>query len=108
MGVKKKGVRNWLDDIIILTRTFEEQLEILRETFDCIRQSKLSVNLTKSELCFSVVEWLGKIMDRFGIRSAPSKIQNSSYHAAVPAINGGRGTSTPRNGRLSQEVRPER
>ena len=35
LRVKKKGVRNWLDDIIIPTRTFEEQLELLRETFDC-------------------------------------------------------------------------
>ena len=59
MGVKKKGVRNWLDDIIISTRTFEKQLELLRETFDCLRQSKLSVNLPKSEFCPLEVEWLG-------------------------------------------------
>ena len=37
MGVKKRGVRNWLDDIIIPTRTFEEQLELLCETFGCLR-----------------------------------------------------------------------
>ena len=35
MGVKKKEVRNWLDDNIIPTRTFEEQLKLLQETFDC-------------------------------------------------------------------------
>ena len=75
MGVKKKGVRNWLGDIIIPTRTFEQQLELLRETFDCLRQSKLSVSLPKLEFCFSVVEWLEMIIDRFGIRPAPSKIE---------------------------------
>ena len=75
MGVKNKGMRNWLDDIIIPTRTFEEQLKLLRETFDCLRQSKLLVNLPKSEFCFSVVEWLGMIIDRFGIRPASSKIE---------------------------------
>ena len=75
MGVKKKGVHKWLDNIIIPTRTFEEQLELLRETFDCLRQSRLSVNLPKSEFCFSVVEWLAMIIDRFGIRPAPSKIE---------------------------------
>ena len=32
MGVNKKGVHIWLDDIIIPTRTL---LELLRETFDC-------------------------------------------------------------------------
>ena len=68
-------VRNWLDDIIIPTRTFEKQLKLLRETFHCVQQGKLSLNLPKSELCFSVVEWLGMIIDRFGIRPAPSKIE---------------------------------
>ena len=73
----KKGVRNWLNDIIIPTRTFEEQLELLRETFDCLRQNKLSVDLPRPEFCFLVVEWLGMNIDRFGIRPAPinSKIE---------------------------------
>ena len=75
MRVKKKGVRNWLDDMTIPTRTFEQQLELLRETFDCLRQSKLSFNLPKSELCFSIFEWLGMVIGRFGIRPAPSKIE---------------------------------
>ena len=75
MGVEKKGVHNWLDDIIIPTRTLEEQLELIWETFDCLRQSRLSVNLPKSEFCFSVVEWLGIIIDRFDITPAPSKIE---------------------------------
>ena len=73
--VKKKGVRNWLDDMIIPIRTFEQQLKLLRETFDCLRQGKLSVNLPKSEFCFSVVEWLGMVIDHFGVRPAPSKIK---------------------------------
>ena len=36
----KKGARNWLDDILIPTPTFGEQLELLREIFDCLRQRK--------------------------------------------------------------------
>ena len=75
MRVKQKGVRNWLDDMIIPTHTFEQQLELLRETFDCLRQGKLSVNLPKLEFYFSVVEWLGMVIDRFGVRPAPSKIE---------------------------------
>ena len=75
MGVKKKGVRHWLDDSVTPTRTVEEKLELLRETFDCLRQSKLWVNLPKSEFRLSVVEWLRMIIDRFGIRPAPNKIE---------------------------------
>ena len=40
MGVKKKGVRHWLDDSIIPTCTVEEKLGLLRETFDCLRQKR--------------------------------------------------------------------
>ena len=76
MRVKKQGVRNWLDDMTIIpTRTFEQQLELFKETFDCLRQSKLSVDLPKSKFCSSVVEWLGMVIYRFGIRPAPSKIE---------------------------------
>ena len=75
MRVKMKGVRNWLDDIIIPTRTLRENLGLLRETFDCLRQSKRSIDLPKSEFCFLLIERLGMIIDHFGIRPAPGKIQ---------------------------------
>ena len=75
MRVNNKDVRDWLDDMIIPTRTFEPQLELIREIFDCLRQSKLSVNLPKSEFCFTVVEWLGMIIERFGVSPTPSKIE---------------------------------
>ena len=50
-----KGVRNWLDDIIIPTATAKDQFVLLREAFDLIRAGHLSVNLPKSEFCFPVV-----------------------------------------------------
>ena len=78
MGVKKKEVRNRLDDILIPNRTFDEQLKLVRETFDYLRQSKLSVNLPKSKFYFSVVKWLGMIKDRFGIGPALSKIETTT------------------------------
>ena len=56
MPIKKKGGLNWLEDIIILTRTVEEQFDFICETCDCLRRSRLSVNLHKLEFCFAVVE----------------------------------------------------
>ena len=106
MGAKKKRVRNWLDDTIIPTRTYEEQLELIRETFDCLRQRKLSVNLPKSEFCFSVVEWLGMIMtaSASGLLLAKSKLSRSCpNHTRWKKYE----HFYPRNGRLSQEVRPK-
>ena len=66
--VKMKGVRNWLDDIIIPTAT------LLRKLFDLIRAGRLSVDLQKSAFCFPVVEWLGMTIDCHGTRPEPSKI----------------------------------
>ena len=86
MRVKKKGVRNWLDDTSIPTRIFEERLELLRVTFDCLRRRKLSVNLPKSEFCFSVVEWLGMIIDRFGIRPSPSKTEAITHLSQLSTV----------------------
>ena len=86
MGVKKEGVRNGLDTIIP-THTFEEQPELLCETFDCLRQSKLSVNLPKSEFCFSVIEWLGMIIDHFVIRLAPSRKFVPNYNSVLALIS---------------------
>ena len=47
--VKMKGVRNWLDNIIIPTASLEDQFSLVREIFDLIRAGRLSVNLQKSE-----------------------------------------------------------
>ena len=74
MEATKKGVRNWLDDTIP-THTLGEHFKIFSEIFKRLQHSKLWVNLPKSELCFSVVGWLGMIIDRFGIRPAPSEIE---------------------------------
>ena len=49
MPIKSKGVRNWLDDIMVPTETVEKQFQLLHQTFECLRQGRLSVNLPKSE-----------------------------------------------------------
>ena len=91
MRVKKKCVRKWLEDnIIVPTRTFEEQLAPLRKTFDYLRQSRLSVNLPKYEFCFSVVEWLRMIIDRFGIRPAPRQVETITQLSQPSTVEGER------------------
>ena len=45
------------------------------------------------------------IVDHFGIRPAPRKIE-ATTQLSQPSKDG-RGTSTPRNGRLPPDVRPE-
>ena len=58
MEVKKKGLHNELDDINTPSRTLNEQLKLVRETFDYLQQNSLALSLPKSEFFFSVLEWL--------------------------------------------------
>lgn len=78
MPVKSTGVRNWLDDIMFPTEIIEGQFQRLRQTFDCLRKGRLSVNLPKSEFCNAVLERLGMTIDSSGVRPAPSKLQATS------------------------------
>ena len=72
LTVKDKGIKNWLDNIVIPSKTLENQWGLLQETLECLRQGRLTVNLQKSHFCQSVM--VGMIVDRLGTRSTPSKI----------------------------------
>ena len=63
-----------LNDIAIPSKTLEDQWALLPETLECLRQGLLTVNLQKSHLCQSVIEFVGMIVNRLGTRPAPSKI----------------------------------
>ena len=73
-AVKDRGIKNWLDDTTIPSKTLAGQRGLLRETLKYLRQGRLTVNLQKSHFCQSVMEFVGMIMDRLGARPAPSKI----------------------------------
>lgn len=86
MPVKSKGVRNWLDDIMVPTKTVEGQFQLLRQRFDCLQKGYLSMNLHESERCKAIVEWLGMIIDRSCIRPAPSKIETISQRSQATIV----------------------
>ena len=74
LTVNDRGIKNWLDDIPIPSKTVEDQWGLLRQTLECLRQERLTVNIQKSHFCQSVMEFVGMIMDRLGTRPGPSKI----------------------------------
>jgi len=65
----------YLDDIIIFGRTFEEQLERLREVFGRIRQANLKLKPTKCSLFRRSVSFLGHIVSGAGIAMQKEKVQ---------------------------------
>ncbi|KMQ85388.1 reverse ribonuclease integrase, partial [Lasius niger] len=64
----------YLDDIIILSRTFDEHLELLAEVFRRLRDARLRLNPEKCRFCVGQLKYLGHVIDRDGIRTDPEKV----------------------------------
>jgi len=63
----------YLDDIVIVTPTFEEHMAWLRKVLDKITGAGLTVNLDKCEFCRSQVRYLGFIVQGEGLTVDPEK-----------------------------------
>ena len=63
----------YLDDIIIVGKTFADHLNNLRQVFDRIRGAGLKLQPAKCVLCTHEVTFLGHIVSAAGITTDPSK-----------------------------------
>ena len=64
----------YLDDIIIVTSTFEEHLDWLRQVLHKIRDSGLTINHEKCEFCCAEVRYLGFVVNRNGLQVDTDKV----------------------------------
>lgn len=64
----------YLDDLLVVSSTFEEHMTLLVEVARKLRQAGLTVNLTKSRFCFKEVRYLGHIVGHGKIRPDPTKV----------------------------------
>lgn len=64
----------YLDDIVILTSTFEQHLIILTKVLDRLIEAGLTLNREKCHFCMSELRYLGFIVDERGLRCDPSKV----------------------------------
>lgn len=65
----------YIDDIVICTSTFEEHLQILNRVYAKLKEANLTINMKKSLFCRSELKYLGYVVDRFGLRTDPSKVE---------------------------------
>lgn len=65
----------YLDDIVVLSETFETHLEILGKVFDRLYAAGLTVNKEKCKFCRSELRYLGYVVDGSGLRTDPEKIE---------------------------------
>lgn len=64
----------YLDDIIIVTDTFQNHVEMLEFVLSRLVAANLTVNLAKCVIGPEEVEYLGLLMNRDGFRPNPEKI----------------------------------
>ena len=69
-----KGAINYLDDIIIYSKTFEEHLQLLQQVFALLKQHNIKLKLSKCHFAQTEVQYLGYIIGTDGIKPSPEKI----------------------------------
>lgn len=65
----------YLDDLIIISRSFEEHVAILCELLARLKRAGLTVNTDKCEFVRSSLKYLGYVVDENGLRTDEGKIE---------------------------------
>ncbi|KAL6446826.1 hypothetical protein ACFW04_001334 [Cataglyphis niger] len=75
----------YLDDIIVISKTFDDHLRLLTEVFRRrLRDARLRLNPEKCKFCVDQLKYLGHVVDRKGIRTDPEKTLISAPVLACP------------------------
>lgn len=74
-GELEPNVFVYLDDIVIVTETFEEHVRLLREISRRLAQANLSINIEKSKFGVSELPFLGYLLSTDGLRPNPEKVR---------------------------------
>jgi len=74
-GLARECCMVYLDDILVMGRTFTEHLMNLQEVFSRLRTAKLTLKPQKCKLVRQTVEYLGHIISEQGVAADPLKIE---------------------------------
>lgn len=66
----------YLDDVIIVTDTWEKHMDILREVLRRLNAAGLTLNRDKCEFCKSELKYLGYIVNKHGLSVDPEKVKS--------------------------------
>ena len=65
----------YLDDILMFSQTWEENLHHIWQVLQTLRQHKLCANLEKCTFGMTQVQYMGYIIDEWGVHVDPTKSQ---------------------------------
>lgn len=70
----KENVFIYLDDLLVISSTFEHHMELLAEVAKCLREANLTIGLKKSMFCFQELKYLGFIIGGGMLKTDPEKV----------------------------------
>lgn len=68
-------VLNYIDDVLILSNSIDEGLDLLRQVLICLTKAGFSVNLKKCTFLETQVEYLGRLISQGQVRPSPRKVE---------------------------------
>ena len=74
---KKYGnlIMCYVDDVVIATPTLEDHIGRLDEVFGGMKQAGLKCKSSKCEILRDSIKYLGRLVDKHGIRSDPEAVE---------------------------------
>lgn len=69
-----EGVFGYLDDLVLVSETPEEHIELLNAVIDRLETANLTINVDKCELFKKSLTFLGYVVDSEGLRASPDKV----------------------------------
>ena len=73
-GIQWHNCLVYINDIIVLGRTFDEHLKNLAQVFQRLRDANLRLQVWKCQFCRDTVKFLGHVISPAGITTDPEKI----------------------------------
>jgi len=71
----KKGVKNYLDDVIVFANSFEELVLLLESFFEHLQEKGVKLNLRKCNLGQKEVSFLGSVICKQGCQPDPKNLE---------------------------------
>ena len=65
----------YLDDIILISKDFEQHLKLLESVMSRLEAAGLTINLAKCHLCRRELKYLGYVVNEYGLQVDPDKVR---------------------------------
>lgn len=73
--INEGNVLVYVDDVLLMSNTIDEGIELLRKVLGTLTQAGFSINLQKCSFLVTEVEYLGRVVSQGQVRPSPRKIE---------------------------------